>query len=168
MQNGDHSNTGGLASPPVLRASGGLGTRADDVGAQDGVGHGSTLVRSDAAIRGRSDRRSGSISDRLSGSGGVGHDLPDAANKVGVDGVAGSGARGSLSGLRGGPGLLSYSSSAVTTGPIVGASEIRLRFALRLGQEECTHTRSGRATGAQVAQVIVFRDNKPAMDAIRA
>jgi hypothetical protein len=46
--------------------------------------------------------------------------------------------------------------TAGITGPIVGASEIRLRFALRLGQEQCTHTRSGRATGAQVAQVIVF------------
>jgi hypothetical protein len=47
MQNGSHSNTGGLASTSVLRASGGLGTRADDVGTQDGVGHGSTLFRSD-------------------------------------------------------------------------------------------------------------------------
>jgi hypothetical protein len=52
------------------------------------------------------------ISDRLPGSGGVGHDLPDAANKVGVDGVAGSGARGSLLGLRGGHGSLFYASSA--------------------------------------------------------
>jgi hypothetical protein len=59
MQNGGHSSTGGLAGS--LRASGGLGTRADDVGAQDGAGHRSMLVRSDAAIRGRSDRRSGSI-----------------------------------------------------------------------------------------------------------
>jgi hypothetical protein len=112
MQNGSHSNTGGLANLPVLRASGGLSTRGDHVGAQDGVGHGSTLVRSDAAIRGRSDQRSSSISDRLPGSGGVGHDLPDPAKEVGVDGMAGSGARGSLSGLRGGPDLLSYASSA--------------------------------------------------------
>jgi hypothetical protein len=112
MQNGSHSNAGGLASSPVLRASGGLGTRADDVGAQDGVGHESTLVRSDAAIQKRSDRRSSSISDRLPGSGAIGHDLPDAAKEVGVDGVAGSGARGSLSGLRSGPGSLSYTSSA--------------------------------------------------------
>jgi hypothetical protein len=112
MQNGGHSNTVELAGSPVLRASGGLGTRADDVGAQDGAGHGSTLVRSDATIRGRSDQCSGSISDQLPGSGGVGHDLLDAANKVGVDGVAGSGARGLLSGLRGGPGSLFYASSA--------------------------------------------------------
>jgi hypothetical protein len=58
--------------------------------------------------------------------------------------------------------------TAGITGPIVGASEIRLQFALRLGQEQCTYTRSGRATGAQVAQVIVFRDSRPATDAIRA
>jgi hypothetical protein len=58
--------------------------------------------------------------------------------------------------------------TAGITGPIVGASKIRLRFALRLGQEQCTHTRSGRATGAQVAQMIVFRDSRPATDAIRA
>jgi hypothetical protein len=112
MQNGSHSNTGGLASLPVLRASGGLGTRVDNVGAQDGVGHGSTLVRSDAAIRGRSDRRSSSISDQLRGLGGVGHDLLDAAKEVGVDGMAGSGAKGLLSGLQSGPGSLSYASSA--------------------------------------------------------
>jgi hypothetical protein len=58
--------------------------------------------------------------------------------------------------------------TAGITGPIVGFSKIRLRFALRLGQEQCTHTKSGRATGAQVAQVIVFRDSRPATDAIRA
>jgi hypothetical protein len=57
--------------------------------------------------------------------------------------------------------------TAGMTGLIVGTSEIRLRFALRLGQEQCTHTRSGRATGAQVAQVIIFRDSRPATDAIR-
>jgi hypothetical protein len=112
MQIGSHSNMGGLASSPVLQASGGLGTRANDVGAQDGVGHGSTLVWSDAAIRGRSDRRSSSISDQFLDSGEVGHDLPDAAKEIGVDGMAGSEARGSLSGLRGGPGSLSYASSA--------------------------------------------------------
>jgi hypothetical protein len=112
MQNGSHSNTGGPAGSPVLRTSGGLGTLVDDVGAQDGVGHGSTLVKSDAAIRRRSDRRSSSISDRLPGSGGVGHNLPDTAKEVGVEGMAGSGARGSLSGLRSGPGSLSYASSA--------------------------------------------------------
>jgi hypothetical protein len=112
MQNGSHSNTGGLASSLVLRASGRLGTRVDDVGTQDGVGHGSTLVRSDSAIQGRSDRRSSSISDRLPGSGGVGHDLPDAAKEGGVDGMARSGSRGLLSGLQSGPGSLSYASSA--------------------------------------------------------
>jgi hypothetical protein len=58
--------------------------------------------------------------------------------------------------------------TAGITGPIVGASKIRLQFALRLGQEHCTHTRSGRATGAQVAQVIVFSDSRPATEAIRA
>jgi hypothetical protein len=112
MQNGSHSNTGGLASTPVLRASGGLAALADDVSAQDGGGHGFTLVRSDAAIRGRSDQRSGSVSDRLLDSGGVGHDLPDTAKEVGVDGMAGSGARDSVSRLRDGPSSLSYASSA--------------------------------------------------------
>jgi hypothetical protein len=58
--------------------------------------------------------------------------------------------------------------TAGITGPIVGASEIRLRFTLRLGQEQCSHTRSGRATGAQVTQVIMFKDTRPATGAIRA
>jgi hypothetical protein len=58
--------------------------------------------------------------------------------------------------------------TAGITGPIVGASEIRLRFTLRLGQEQCSHTRSGRANGGKVAQVIVFRDTRPATGAIRA
>jgi hypothetical protein len=58
--------------------------------------------------------------------------------------------------------------TAGITGPIVRASEIRLRFTLRLGQEQCSDTRSGRATGAQVAHVIVFRDTRPATGAIRA
>jgi hypothetical protein len=58
--------------------------------------------------------------------------------------------------------------TAGITGPMVGASEIRLRFTLRLGQEQCSYTRSGRATGGKVAQVIVFRDTRPATGAIRA
>jgi hypothetical protein len=58
--------------------------------------------------------------------------------------------------------------TAEVTGPIDGASEVRLRFTLRLGQEQCSHTRSGRANGGKVAQVIVFRDTRPATDAIRA
>jgi hypothetical protein len=37
--------------------------------------------------------------------------------------------------------------TAGITRPIVGASEICFQSALRLGQEQCTHTRSGRATG---------------------
>jgi hypothetical protein len=53
-------------------------------------------------------------------------------------------------------------------GPIVGASEIRLRLTLRLGREQCSHTRSGRANGEKVAQVIVFRDTRPATGAICA
>jgi hypothetical protein len=112
MLNGSHSNTGGLAGSLMLRASGGLGTRADDVGAQDGVGHGSrlsgaTLLSEDSAI----DVQAPSATN-FPGSGEVGHNLPDAAKEVGMDGVAGSGARGSLSGLRSGPGSLSYASSA--------------------------------------------------------
>jgi hypothetical protein len=58
--------------------------------------------------------------------------------------------------------------TAGITGPIVGASEIRLRFTLRLEQEQCSHTRSGRANGGKVAKVIVFRDTKPATGALRA
>jgi hypothetical protein len=112
MQNGSHSNTGGLTSTHVLRTSGGLGTDAGHDGAQGRDGLGAALIRSDAVIRGRGDRRSGSSGDRLPGAGGVGHDLSDAAKEVGVDGMAGSGTRGSLSGLRAGPGSLSYASSA--------------------------------------------------------
>jgi hypothetical protein len=57
--------------------------------------------------------------------------------------------------------------TAGRTGPIVGASEVRLRFTLRLGLEQCSHTASGRAIGGRVAQVIVFRDTRPATDATR-
>jgi hypothetical protein len=110
MQNGSHSNTGGLTH--VLRTSGGLGTDAGHDGTQDRDGLGAALIRSDAVIRGRSDRRSDASGDRFPGSGGVGHDLSDAAKEVGVDGMAGSGTRGSLSGLRAGPDSLSYASSA--------------------------------------------------------
>jgi hypothetical protein len=112
MQHGSHSNTGGLTITPVLRTSGGLGTDTGHDGAQGRDGLGSALIRSDAVIRGRSDRRSGASGDRLPGSGGGGHDLSDTAKVVGVDGMAGSGTRGSVSGLRAGPGSLSYASSA--------------------------------------------------------
>jgi hypothetical protein len=169
MQNGSHSNTGGLASTHVLRTSGGLGTDAGHDGAQGRDGLGAALIRSDDVIRGRSNRRSGASGDRLPGSGRVGHDLSDAAKEVGVNGMAGSGTRGSLSGLRAGPGSLSYASSADSRDHgALGASEIHLQFTLRLGQEQCSHTRSGRANGGKVAQVIVFRDTRPATGAIRA
>jgi hypothetical protein len=53
-------------------------------------------------------------------------------------------------------------------GPTEGAKQICLRFALRLGQERCSHTILGRADGGVLAQVIVFRDIRPAEDTVRA
>jgi hypothetical protein len=135
MRNGGHSNKGGLASTHVLRTSGKLGTDAGHDGAQGRDGLGSALVQSDAVIRGRSDRRSGSSGDQLPGSGGVGHDLSDAAKEVGVDGMAGSGTRVRYRDYE--MGLARFPTpaqqTAGITGPIVGASEIRLQFTLRLG-----------------------------------
>jgi hypothetical protein len=58
--------------------------------------------------------------------------------------------------------------TAGKTGPIVGGSGIRLRFTLRLGREQCSHTESGMANGGRKAQVIVFRDTRPATGAVRA
>jgi hypothetical protein len=107
MHNGSHSNTGGLTSARVLRTSGGLGEDVVHEGAQDRDRVGSTLIRSDAVSRGRSHRRTGSVSDRSPDLGGVGRDTLGAAKKLGVDGMAGSRSGGSLSGLRCGPGSLS-------------------------------------------------------------
>jgi hypothetical protein len=64
--------------------------------------------------------------------------------------------------------LMPAQQTAGKTGPIVGGSGIRLRFTLRLGREQCSHTESGRANGGRKAQVIVFRDTRPATGAIRA
>jgi hypothetical protein len=114
MHNGSHSNTGGLTSARVLRTSWGLDEDVVYESAQDGDRAGSTLIRSDAVSRGRSHRRTGSVGDRSPDSGRVGRDTSGAAKKLGVDGMAGSRSGGTLSGLRGGPGSLSYASSADT------------------------------------------------------
>jgi hypothetical protein len=165
------SNTEGLASSPVLRASGGLGTRADDVGAQ-AAELGMDLRSSGATgCYPRTERSTFKLhqtdSQAQAGSGMIFRMWPKKAEWTAWRGV-GPGVRYRDYEV----GLARFPKPAQRTAgitePIVKVSEIRLRFALRLWQKQCTHTRSGRATGAQVAQVIVFRDSRPATDAIRA
>ena len=132
----------GLTSTSVLPRVGDSARTLFTTALKTETGLGSALIRSSAADRGRSNRCSGSIGDRSQTSGGVGHDPSDIGQGSRSGRLAGSGSQEFGTGTTTGSSSVSYASSEDSreTGPIVGASQIRLRFALRLGQGRCSHT----------------------------